>query len=119
MERKGKAEGGRVRRMERSDLDVWLRQPTRARDRDMRAKENDRRGGGVKCLGDQIAERATVAEREGERRKLLADEVGWGDERKGGKERRAVVASSAAAMHQLPQPRPVRRTGTTAVTHSL
>lgn len=46
MERKGKAEGGRVRRMERFDLDVWLQQPTRARDRDMRAKENDRRGGG-------------------------------------------------------------------------
>lgn len=40
--------------MERFDLDVWLRQPTRARDGDMRAKENARRGwgcGGGKVLG--------------------------------------------------------------------
>lgn len=73
MERKGKAEGGRVRRMERFDLDVWLQQPTRAGDRDMRAKENDRRGGGgLKCLGDQIAERATVAEMEGGREEEAA-----------------------------------------------
>lgn len=48
--------------------------------------------GGVKCLGDQIAERATVAEMEGgreeeDRRKLLADEVGWGDERKEGRKK--------------------------------
>lgn len=100
--------------MERSDLDVWLRQPTRARDRDTRAKENDRRGGGggVKCLGDQIAERATVAEMEGgreeeDRRKLLAAALGWGDERKEGrKEGQGWPPVQQQQRSSLLQPRP-------------
>lgn len=55
---------------ERFDLDVWPQQPTRARERDMRVEERQTGrgvGGGVKCSGDQIAERAIVAEMEGER----------------------------------------------------
>lgn len=38
--------------MGRFDLDVWLRQPTRARDRDMRAKENGE-GGVIRLLRGQ------------------------------------------------------------------
>lgn len=75
---KRKAEGGREggreegRERARSDLDVWIQQPTRARDRDVRAKEEngrqteeDEKGWGLKCSGDQIVERAVVAEMDG------------------------------------------------------
>lgn len=62
--------------MERSDLDVWLRQPTRARDKDMRAKENDRlgrAGEGGGCWGVGVIRLLRGQRwqkwREGERRK--------------------------------------------------
>lgn len=55
--------------------------------------------------------------REGERRKLLADEVGWGDERKeGGKEGQQWPPVQQRCISFL-QPRPVADTA--AVTHSL
>lgn len=59
---------GRQGRGWRSDLDVWPQQP--AGDGDMRAKQRKtdrkRERGGVKCMDDQIAQRAIEAEMEGQ-----------------------------------------------------
>lgn len=62
---KGRQRRGEERR-EGFDLDVWLQQP--ARDGVMRVKKRrtDREGGGVKCSGDQIADRVIVADMEGD-----------------------------------------------------
>lgn len=65
--KKRKREGGR----ERFDLDVWPQQQP-AGDGDTRAKETQTErktgAGGVKCLDDQIAERAIDGERQSRRR---------------------------------------------------
>lgn len=63
-EREGGSEGGR----ERFDLDVWATAASRGWRHEGEGEKDRQMGGGrVKCLGDQIAERAIVAGGEGER----------------------------------------------------
>lgn len=64
-------------------------------------------------MGDQIAERAIVAEMEGERmkrarrRRLLVHAVGWGDERKEGRKKGiGSFLGTVPPVHQLPAATP-------------